>query len=164
MKLLTICQPYAQLIALGAKRIETRPKQTPYRGDIAIHAALGLDGIFKGAKDVDLDDVCRQPFFRDVLNPRGLHSGRLPRGHVVAVARLVRCIRMDEAFIRGLDDDRRELAFGHYEPGRWAWILEDVRPLERPFTQTGRQWLADVTPADAEEIRRLAIETAGASA
>lgn len=164
MKLLTITQPYAQLIALGVKRIETRPKQTPYRGDVAIHAALGLEGIFKGAKEFDLDEVCRRPFFRDVLNPRGFHSGCLPRGQVVAVARLVRCVRMDEAFILGLDDERRELAFGHYEPGRWAWILEDVRRLERPFKQTGRQWLAEVTPHDAEQIHRLAIEPAGARA
>jgi hypothetical protein len=164
MKLLTITQPYATLIAFGAKRIETRPKQTHYRGDIAIHAASGLDGIFKGAKHDDLAEVCRRPFFRDVLGPAQLISDLLPRGGVVAIARLVRCTRMDEAFILGLDDDRRELAFGHYEPGRWAWELGDIRRLERPFKLRGQQMLADIEPEAVEQIRRLAIEPTGARA
>jgi len=32
MKCLSIIQPYATLIAIGAKRIETRSWSTPYRG------------------------------------------------------------------------------------------------------------------------------------
>lgn len=38
MKFLTIRQPYASLIAVGAKTIETRPFGTAYRGPLAIHA------------------------------------------------------------------------------------------------------------------------------
>jgi hypothetical protein len=146
MKLLTITQPWATLIALGAKRI-------------AIHAAQGLNGIFKGAGELNLAEVCARPHFFEALGGRGRAvCTTLPRGQVVAEHGPGIRVRMDEAFILGLDDDRRELAFGHYEVGRWAWILEDVRRLERPFKQTGRQWLADVTPADAEQIQRLAIE------
>lgn len=40
MKALTIHQPWAQLIALGAKTIETRSWSTRYRGPIAIHAGI----------------------------------------------------------------------------------------------------------------------------
>ncbi len=43
MKTLTLTQPYASLIAFGAKRIETRTWATTYRGPLAIHAADGLD-------------------------------------------------------------------------------------------------------------------------
>lgn len=39
MKALTIWQPWATAIAIGAKRIETRSWETHYRGPIAIHAA-----------------------------------------------------------------------------------------------------------------------------
>ena len=40
MKALTIRQPWASLIALGVKTIETRSWPTRYRGPIAIHAGL----------------------------------------------------------------------------------------------------------------------------
>lgn len=39
MRALTLWQPWASLIALGAKTIETRSWSTKYRGPIAIHAA-----------------------------------------------------------------------------------------------------------------------------
>ncbi len=39
MKALTVMQPWATLVALGAKRIETRSWSTSYRGPLAIHAS-----------------------------------------------------------------------------------------------------------------------------
>jgi hypothetical protein len=38
MKALTVLQPYAQLIAVGAKQYETRSWATKHRGPTAIHA------------------------------------------------------------------------------------------------------------------------------
>lgn len=166
MKLLTITQPWATLIAIGAKRIETRPKRANYEGDIAIHAAKGLNGIFPGADHLDLADLCARPGrIGEALTRHGLTSGLLPRGHVVAVARLVRCTRMTEDSIAKLIDcNPQEHAFGLYKPGRWAWVLDEVRPLERPFPLRGQQWLADIKADDIELIRRLAIEPTGARA
>ena len=40
MKALTLHQPWASLIAIGAKKIETRSWATSYRGPLAIHAAV----------------------------------------------------------------------------------------------------------------------------
>ena len=39
MKAITLWQPWASLIACGAKKYETRSWATRYRGPIAIHAA-----------------------------------------------------------------------------------------------------------------------------
>lgn len=39
MKAISLWQPWATLIATGAKQIETRSWATSYRGPIAIHAA-----------------------------------------------------------------------------------------------------------------------------
>jgi activating signal cointegrator 1 len=160
MKLLTITQPWAQLIAVGAKRIETRSK-----GDIAIHAAKGLNGIFPGADHLDLAEQCGRPFFCEALASRRITSGSLPRGQVVAVARLVRCTEMTTDSIAKLAaQNPAELAFGDYRPHRWAWVLDEIRPLERPYPLRGQQWLADIEPHHIEQIRRLAIEPAGAHA
>lgn len=165
MKLLTITQPYAQLIAIGAKRIETRPKRANYEGDIAIHAAKHLEGIHPGADELDLAEACGRPFIFEALASHRLTPGSLPRGHVVAVARLVRCTEMTAGTIAKLAADHpAELAFGFYKPGRWAWVLGDIRPLERPYRLRGQQWLADIEPAAIEQIRRLAIEPTGADA
>src|SRR3990167_3828953 len=42
MKAITLTQPWATLVALGHKRIETRSWTTSYRGPLAIHAAKGF--------------------------------------------------------------------------------------------------------------------------
>lgn len=43
MKVLTIKQPFASLIAEGYKEYEFRTWKTKYRGDILIHAGKGID-------------------------------------------------------------------------------------------------------------------------
>ena len=43
MKVITIKQPYATLIAEGLKEYEFRTWKTKYRGDILIHAGKGID-------------------------------------------------------------------------------------------------------------------------
>jgi hypothetical protein len=40
MKALSLWQPWATLVSIGAKRIETRSWPTKYRGPLAIHAGL----------------------------------------------------------------------------------------------------------------------------
>lgn len=41
MKVISIMQPWATLIVLGHKKIETRSWNTKYRGEILIHASAG---------------------------------------------------------------------------------------------------------------------------
>src|SRR5574343_420007 len=42
MRALTLTQPWATLVAIGAKKIETRGWCTDYRGALAIHAAKSI--------------------------------------------------------------------------------------------------------------------------
>jgi hypothetical protein len=128
MKALTLHQPWATLIAIGAKRIETRSWETKYRGLIAIHAAAAFP---KYARRMLCHPVCRTI---DVL----------PLGAVVATARLV-TVLSTELFYRdgnvvwyhGRAITEQELAFGDYSPGRFAWVLEDVKPLPEPIPAKG---------------------------
>lgn len=43
MKVITIKQPWATLIAEGIKKYEFRTWKTKYRGEILIHAGKGID-------------------------------------------------------------------------------------------------------------------------
>jgi hypothetical protein len=159
MRILTLTQPWATLVAIGAKRIETRGWRTPYTGDVAIHAAKGL-GAVGGARG--LEALCATDPFDRVLARHGLAVGDLPRGAVVCVARLERCVRMSGE-LRGLVHEigltAQEHAFGHYAPGRWAWLLDDVRPLERPVPMRGSLGLTAIDDPQARKLARLATAT-----
>lgn len=143
MKALTLTQPWATLVAMGAKTVETRGWSTKYRGVIAIHAAKGFPA---WAKDV----AQNTRVFRDALGwpnpPEGTPLTQewideiarrlraLPLGKVIATAVVIDCFSTDGK-IPPLSD--RELAFGNYAPGRSGWILEDVRPLAEPIPAKG---------------------------
>ncbi len=145
MKAITLTQPWATLVALGAKRIETRSWSTRYRGPLAIHAGAGL-GPVGGAQG--LMELCRSEPFRATLLAAGmLGTPELPRGAIVATCELVEIYQIpDHTPLTGFyadDSSRRwdltdqERAFGDYAPGRYAWLLADVKPLATPIPAKG---------------------------
>ena len=170
MKALSLTQPWATLVQIGAKRIETRNWNTSYRGPLAIAASKGFPGWAKG--------FCEASVVCDVLGwarlPKNLtqaalddHSRlikSLPTGVVLAICALIDCLPM-ESFncLPGIFDDYPELdtpkerAFGNFDlidqsgRRRWAWVLEDIRPLERPIPAKGSSGLWEWTEVPAHE-------------
>lgn len=127
MKALTLTQPWATLVVIGAKRIETRSWGTKYRGRLAIHAAKSYP---RWARNL----AVQEPFFT-VLHQAGYPPAGLYLGCVIATAELVACWRVpvnwwtpEQRTEVGLSD--LELAFGDFTPGRYLWFLKDVQPLE----------------------------------
>jgi len=185
MRAITIHQPYASLIACGAKRLETRSWRTNYRGRIAIHAAASdetWEEIWRDAHErpgtaaqvvdavrranpwwtgagwyADHHAVLADSWFTDACDePPAL----LPLGAVVATAELVDCVPIvgstepptpDDLIFRTTDGRNLfrqqtvgdpwtetgvrfteltdQLPFGVFEPGRWAWLLDDIKPV-----------------------------------
>ncbi len=145
IKAISLWQPWASLVALGAKRIETRHWPAPANligQPLAIHAAQTKIAVRRGSR------LTLGPY--EIENDGGLllrsdtlsWPYRLPLGAIVAVSRLVACEQMTEALIDAVPDPERQ--FGHYEPGRWMWMLEDVRALRHPAEFVGRQRLFSV--------------------
>lgn len=132
MKALTLTQPWASLVAAGEKTVETRSWGTPHRGPVAIHAAKGLGPV--GGKSGLRDLVQTEPFLSALR--RAGYGGlallspaeALPLGEIIAVASLEAVVRTDDHAIIGLTE--QELAFGNFGPGRYAWILRAVTPLD----------------------------------
>jgi len=143
MKALTLTQPWATLVAIGAKRIETRSWGTSYRGPLAIHAAKGFP---RDAREFTNDPVCYEAVRRHFL-PGGQYAAKgYPLGAVLATCRLVAVkliVDSTEALgpcadaARMMPPDEPEQSFGNYAPGRYAWILEDVRQLPEPILAKG---------------------------
>lgn len=161
MKALTLTQPWATLVAIGAKRIETRSWSTSYRGPLAIHAAAGLGPV--GGK-TGLLGLCRSEPFRSALLAAGiLGTPALPLGAIVAVAELVDCLptrgqRLETGggpkyadWVHDLSSTER--AFGDYTPGRYGWTLANIRALETPIPARGA---LSLWQPDAATLARLA--------
>lgn len=144
MKTITLTQPYASLVAIGAKKIETRSWSTSFRGPLAIHAAKGLGPV--GGK-VGFTELCVSSPFWEALTGAGYCGpwGRQPpRGAIVAVCELAECIPIEEGLLSfqspGVDwwiITEQERAFGDYTPGRYAWLLSNVRALPEPIPAKG---------------------------
>ncbi len=134
MKAITLTQPWATLVAIGAKRIETRSWGTKYRGPLAIHAAKTFPDFAQA--------LCRTEPFHSILGEhtqirivwsQGTKHSDFPLGAVIATCQLVRCwkIGKDEAI------PEPERSFGDYTAGRYAWLLANVHPLPEPVPARG---------------------------
>jgi hypothetical protein len=127
MRAITLRQPWATLVALGAKRIETRRWRTSHRGPLAVHAAAAFPPEARA--------LCGSPPFVAALAGGGFSSPELlPLGAVVAVATL---IDVREITPENGPAGEPERAFGDYSPGRFMWLLEGVTPLARPIPARG---------------------------
>ncbi len=160
MKVLRLTQPWASLVAIGAKKIETRSWGTKYRGPLAIHAAKGFPQ--------DAQHLCSREPFRHILIEQYsfmasgeiyLGKHKFPLGAVVAVCNLVNVVQFGcmavfvdptgkEQIVEKYDcpegwicvppyNDANEFAFGDYTMGRYAFILADIRPLSKPISARG---------------------------
>jgi hypothetical protein len=89
MKALSVRQPWADLVARGAKAVETRSWRTSYRGALAIQAST-TSSMYERARAMG----------SQFIRARGGDSfRRLPRGAVICTCRLVDCVPVDSAAV-----------------------------------------------------------------
>lgn len=125
MKALTICQPYAELIARGDKRVENREWSTKYRGPLYIHAGKSRAWLHDTAEGM------REEFGRDI-----------EFGAIVAIATLADCINIANVR-RGMAAQRWPWLADHpHTSGTWCWVLGNVRRV-KPLPWRGAQGLWD---------------------
>ena len=146
MHAITLHQPWATLIALGVKTVETRSWPAPVRllgQRIAVHAGKRL---------------VRQPGERieQELRSRWGEDWRLiiPTGAVVATAVLAGMAQVERTDLEegcAVHDSGTEVGsavgmrrtsidpWGDFSAGRWLWFLDDVEALPEPVPAVGRQ-------------------------
>lgn len=142
MRALSLHQPWASLIAVEAKRIETRSWATNYRGWVAIHAATR----WTEAERSFLSD----PAFREPLaahyQPDDGEANWLPLGAFIALARLAHMHSTNDKPLPAQGSAERK--FGDYSRDRFMWVFDDVVPLDRPLSARGQQGLWRPTEAE----------------
>ncbi|HEV8596799.1 MAG TPA: ASCH domain-containing protein [Candidatus Dormibacteraeota bacterium] len=145
MKAITLHQPWASMIAVGAKRIETRAWSTRHRGPLAIHAA-------KSFPEYAQAFALTSRFVRARLDDAELISLKIPFGAIVAVAQLVEVVPT-QTVVDSLSQEER--ALGDYAAGRWAWLLAKIEPLTPPIECRGGVGLWDFFKGRTwDEIRK----------
>jgi len=144
VKALSLTQPWSSLMAIGAKRYETRSWKTPYRGPLLIHAAKGFP---REARDLlALHPFCSvlEAAYPGFVNRR--HGG-LPLGVILARVELVDCVpaetAFDDLFETPLPHGEHERVFGDFSAGRWAWITRGLTRLSTPIPAKGHLSLWD---------------------
>lgn len=144
IKAISLWQPWASLVAIGAKQFETRGWWTNYRGPLAIHAAKRWTH--------EQWSLCQQAPFVEAFSvmpamiaatcgvvPNGKRH-TLPLGCIVATCELVGCRIIDQDGTLSMPEvTEQEYAFGNWSPGRYAWRLNNVRMLRETVPWKGRQ-------------------------
>lgn len=129
MRVITLQEPWASLIGENIKTIETRSWPCNQYGELYIHA--GLSKISKS--DERKNDLARWL------------QGPLHYGTIFAKCNLSDCILITDEYAQKIkESDPRCFLCGDYTPGRYAWILTDIEPIE-PIFKTGKLgiWYCD---------------------
>ena len=122
MKVLSIIEPWATLIKERKKFIETRSWKTSYRGELYIHASC---------KKIKMSDAHTIELLKLIPNVS------MGYGKIICKCQLVDCVYMDQAFLDKIQDNKQEFLCGDFSLGRYAWILENVEPLNEPISAKG---------------------------
>lgn len=136
MRAITLWQPWASLVAVGAKKYETRswpaPKTLPRGSLLAVHAANANSSPMTDTMFWALDDAKPDAYVGDELN------FDLPRGALLAICRFEFCAPAED-FISTVD--ATEQAFGDWSAGRWVWRLRVLHRFREPIPARGYQGL-----------------------
>lgn len=113
MKVLTIKQPYASLIAYGIKKYEFRTWKTKYCGEVLIHAGKSVD--------------------KKAMEEFKCYEINYPIGCVIAKVKITDCIKVDNDFKRILEKEN-SLVYNHIINDKdycgFAFKMEDVELIE----------------------------------
>ncbi len=112
MKVLTIKQPFASLIAEGYKEYEFRTWKTKYRGPLLIHAGLGVDKkAMKRYESLNLE---------------------YPTGQIIAKVNLTDCLEVDDKLKEVLKEKNYLVYKGaiNSDKKEYAFKLENIEKID----------------------------------
>lgn len=121
MKILTIKQPYAQLIGEGLKKYEIRSRKTNYRGELYIHSSL--------SKTKTNSKESKLPIY--------LENKDLYYGHILFKCRLFDCIYIDLEFLNVMQKNALKNLYDKDCIGYYAWVISDVVFLNKKIRAKG---------------------------
>lgn len=119
MKVITLKQPWATLVAEGLKKYEFRSWKYNYRGEILIHAGKGIDKeAIKRFENLNL---------------------KYPQSKIVAKVKLLDCIELNDEMNKKIVKEN-ELVYGNrHDRIGYAWKLELIEKINDSKEISGKQ-------------------------
>jgi hypothetical protein len=137
VRCISLWQPWASLMACGAKFIETRHWPTSVRGAVCIHASKTTQGIVE-CLEIDPDHMAAME--KALGLPIHQWEKKLPLGQIIAEGSLTGCLDSQIALTRHPD----QAPFGNFAPGRYGHVYQNLRPIG-PFHYRGAQGFFNAT-------------------
>ncbi len=145
MNALSICQPWAWLIANGFKKIENRTWRTHYRGGVLLHAGKKADVTATHNMLLGKHPVLGTPLLprihRQFLIER--ERGNVKHGGIVGHAEIIDCVDIEDKLMA-------EAYASEWFVGRYGFVMKNAEPM--PFIPlTGRLGFFEVADAEVRQ-------------
>ncbi len=109
LKVLTLRQPWATLVAEGIKKYEFRSWKTKYRGKVLIHAGTGIDKEdMKKYENMNLE---------------------FPSRKIIAIVEIEDCLELNEQLNKKIITENN-IAYGNKVRTGYAWKLKNIKKLD----------------------------------
>lgn len=129
MKVLTLKQPWASLVAEGIKQYEFRTWKTNYRGKVLIHAGAGVEKKeLDRFKDLDLD---------------------YPSKKIIAEVEIEDCLELDDNLNKKIINENN-IAYGSKYRTGYAWKLKNVKKINVDKEINGKLGLWNIDLKDLD--------------
>lgn len=123
MKVLTLKQPWATLVAEGIKKYEFRTWKTNYRGKILIHAGAGIDKKeMEKFKNLNLE---------------------YPSKRIIAEVEIEDCLELDDKLNQKIISENN-IAYGSKIRTGYAWKLKNVNKIQSNTQINGKLGLWNI--------------------
>ena len=124
MKVITLKQPWATLVAEGLKKYEFRSWKLNYRGEILIHAGKGID--------------------KDAMDKFKHLNLNFPHSRIVARVNILECNELNQEKNKNIIK-QNELVYGHkYNRTGYAWKLEVIEKINDNKDVSGKQGIWNI--------------------
>lgn len=118
MKVITLKQPWATLVAEGIKQYEFRSWKYNYRGEILIHAGTGID--------------------KDAMKKVESLNLEYPQKRIIAKVTIEDCLELNEELNKEICSSNT-MVYGNKNRTGFVWKLKDVSKLNIEKIISGKQ-------------------------
>lgn len=124
MKVITLKQPWATLVAEGLKKYEFRSWKLNYKGEILIHAGKGID--------------------KDAMKRFEHLNLEYPHSRILARVNIIDCISLNDIINKKIISEN-ELVYGNkYNRTGYAWKLELIEKINDDEVISGKQGIWNI--------------------
>lgn len=127
MRVITLKQPWASLVAAGIKKYEFRSWNTKYRGKILIHAGAGVE-----KKELDRFKHLNLDY---------------PKERIIAEVEIVDSIKLDEELNKKIIAENN-IAYGSKTREGYAWKLDNIKPINSDKVVKGKLSIWNIDEED----------------